>query len=452
VNRPLGYARTFLLVVCFLFRVPAFAQNPNEEEPGQDGDVRQDFRHPVQISFKNRPSFRIREFANIDFKMKVHMDFQGFNPNLWNPPAQANALPETPPTFYLTQARFGFRGNVTSIVKYEVQRDMRETFGSDHEWHPWKDNFADVLLLRYLQVKIGKFKLPYGMEANLPEDRLDFAFKSRSSDLLAPARERGVMAHSKFMKERLEYRVGVFRYDGEGSDIHGQPTGSRTYAASLTGEPLRFLNLKPFPKTLKHIYLGIAATRGDLITGQNGIHGTTFSNFTYFDHMFVQGERTRIGTAVSWIGGPVNIKAEYMHVSEERKQQGIRGENLPDTNSHGWYVMGLWTPLGKLKTKGTPKTPWLTGTGFGAVELGVRYDVLSFYSAQGPGPESRSPRAPTILPTGDRSWTFGPTWYVNHFIKIYFNAQRERLTDIGRKDVFGIDTFWTGIIRLQLAM
>src|SRR5262249_29332801 len=283
-----------------------------------------------------------------------------------------------------------------------------------------------------------------------PDDRKDFAFKPRSSDLLAPNRERGVMVDWKFLNNRLEYQVGAFRYDGEGSDIHGQPTAGRTYAMSLTAEPLRFL--KPFPKTLRHSHLGFAGTRGRLITGQNGIHGTTFSNFTYFEHMFVQGERTRIGTELSWIEGPVDIKAEYMHVSEERKQQGIHGENLPDTISRGWYVMGLWTPLGKLKTKGAPKTPFLTGRGFGAIQLGIRYDILSFYSAPGPGPASRGPRAPTILPTGERAWTFGPAWYINHFVKIQFNAQRERLTDIERKAVVGFDTFWTGIIRVQLAM
>ena len=86
------------------------------------------------------------------------------------------------------------------------------------------------------------------------------------------------------------------------------------------------------------------------------------------------------------------------------------------------------------------------------VELIGRFDVLTFFSAPGPGLPSRSPRAPTILPNGERTWTFGPTWYLNHFIKIQADAQREKLTDIERKAVFGQTTFWTGIIRLQLAM
>jgi phosphate-selective porin len=439
---------TLLLIVCLLSPVLAWAQNPNADEPVPNDATSQNSHRPVQIKFKTRPSFRFREFATVNLKTSWHFDFRGFNPSVWNPPGVLTALPETPPTFYLTRARFGLKGTVTSRVEYEVEHDFRETFGSDPEWHHWKDNYVDILVHRFLQVKAGKFRMPYGMEANLEENRLDFAFESRPSDLLAPNRAVGVMAHSKFTKT-LQYSLGVFRYDGEGSDIHGQPTGDRTYAGSFSGEPLR--SLKPLPKALRHVYLGVAATRGNLISGLNGMHGETFSNFTYFDHMYVQGKRTRIGTELSWIEGPVNIKAEYMHVSEERKQQGIRGENLPDAISRGWYVMGTWA-LGKVKSKGAPKTPLLTKHGFGVLMLGARYDIVSFYSAGGPGPPSRSPRAPTILPTGERALTFGPTWYLNHFVQIQANAQREGLTDIERKAVFGINTFWTGIIRLQLAM
>lgn len=442
--------RTLLLIACLLSPVLLFAQDPNED-PGAADDVVQASGRLFQPRYKNGPSIRIGEFANVDMKGKFHLDFRGFNPNVWEPPAQVNALPQVPPTFFLTRARFGFKGHVTDRVKYEFERDMRETFGSDHEWHPWKDNYGDVTLHRFLKVQVGKFKIPYGMEANLSEDRLDFAFKSRVSDIISPARERGVMAHSKFMKnDRLEYKIGFFRYDGEGLDIHGQPTAGKTYAGSITGEPLRYV--RSLPRTLRHVYLGAAATRSQLFTGLNSVHGSTYSNFTYFDHMYVKGDRTRFGSEVSWVEGPLNLKAEYMHMSEERKQQGIRGENLPDLISRGWYFMGMWTPLGKLKSKGSPKTPFLTGHGYGAISLEARYDVLSFYSGKGPGLASRSPRAPTVLPNGERTWTFGPSWYLNHFVKIQAHAQRERLTDIERKAVFGIDTWWTGIIRLQLAM
>lgn len=435
---------------CLFFGGMLLAQEPSGE-PGDADEQTHGSSHVVRFTFKNRPSLQIGEFANVDIRAKWHFDFRGYDPGVWNPPAMVTVLPRTPPTFYLTRARLALKGQIVSRLNYEFERDMRQTFGSDHEWHPWKDAYVDISAHPRLRVKVGKFKMPFGMEANLSEDRLDFAFKSRVDDILAPGRERGVMVHAAFTKKNwLEYKAGVFRYDGEGSDIHGQPTAGLTYAGSLNGEPLRFINR--LPKTFRHTHLGIAATRGRMIPGLNGVHGSTFSHFTYFDHMYVQGERTRIGTEVSWEEGPVSIKGEYMHMSEERKQQGIFGEDLPDGITRGWYLLGSWTPIGKMKSSGHPKKAFLSAGGIGAVELSARYDIVSFYSAPGPGLASRSPRAPTILPNGERTWTFGPTWYLNRFVKIQAHAQREGVTDIERKAVFGIDTFWTGIIRLQFAM
>jgi phosphate-selective porin len=429
-----------------------FAQNPGEDEPSTDEEPVVDSGRPIQFSLRNRPSLRLGDYAQIDLKTKWHFDFRGFDPPRVNPPGVSTALPVTPDTFLLTRARIGLKGSVTRYVEFEVEREMRRTFSSNHEYHPWKDNYVNVKANRFVHVKVGKFKIPFGMEENLSEDRLDFALDSRVSDTLAPSRERGVMLHSKFLRSaRLEYQVGVFRYDGEASAIHGIPTGGRTYAGRLTGQPFRLTN--HLPKSIRRVYLGVAATRGELIPGLNGINGQTFSGFTYFDHFYVRGDRTRFGTEFAWAEGPATIKAEYIRMSEQRKQQGIRGEDLPDKISRGWYVSGSWTVLGKTTSSGKPKDPFLTGNGFGSVEIGARLDVLSFYSAPGgKGLPSRSPRASTILPNGDRTWTFGPTWSLNHFVKIQAHAQREKVTDIQRKAVLNQTKFWTAVIRLQLAM
>src|SRR5262249_24576911 len=160
--------------------------------------------------------------------------------------------------------------------------------------------------------------------------------------------------------------LGVFRYDGGGPGIHGQPTAGRTYAARLGGEPLR--SVRQFPKTIRHAYLGVGVTRGSMIDGLNGIHGQTFSNFKSCDDGYVRGDRMRFGTEAAWNEGRFGFKGEYIHMSEERKQQGIRGEDLPDKISRGWYLMSSFTPLGKMKSSGKPKDPFLTGHGFGAVE------------------------------------------------------------------------------------
>ncbi|PYS56198.1 MAG: hypothetical protein DMG13_00610 [Acidobacteria bacterium] len=441
----------FRVLLWLLIPAMLFAQNPNVEDSSADLPI-QSSAGPLSMSFKNRPSLRIGEFANVDVKAKWHFDFRGFSPPIFNPPGLVTSLPSSPETFLLTKARVGLKGKVTKYVDYEVERDLRRTLGEDHEYHPWKDNYVNLNLRRWLQFKVGKFKMPFGMEETAAEDRLDYALKSNVSDTLTPSRERGAMLHGNLLKgNRLDYDAGVFRDDGENSGIHGIPTAGRTYAARLTGEPFRYFRV--LPKTISHVYLGVAVTRGRMFEGLNGVKGQTFSGFTYLDHMYVRGNRMRIGTETAWAEGPFSIKAEYIHMSEERKQQGIRGEDLPDKISRGWYVTGAWDVLGKMKASGkAPRNPLLSGHGFGAVELSARYDVLTFYSAPGPGLPSRSPRAPAILPNSERTWTVGPTWYLNRFIKIQINGQRQRLTDIERKAVLGKNLFSTGIIRLQIAI
>lgn len=436
-----------ILILIGLLLAPAvlFAQKPetdDEEEPA----ARADRGHAFQFKFKDRPSFRIGEAFKLDIKSKWHLDFRKFYPPVTNLPLFDDN------TFLLTRARFGIKGKVTKYFAFEFEREMRKTFSDVQERHPWRDNYVDFRPFSFIQLQVGKFKLPFGMEESGAEDRLDFVYRSRVTDFLAPARERGAMLHGDITK-RIAYEAGVFRFDGENSDLRGKPTAGRTYAERVSGEPLRYVSF--LPKTIRHTYFGVAATQGKMYEGQNAQHGQTISNFTYFDHVFVKGDRRRIGAEVSWSEGPFGIKGEYIRMSEQRLQQGVRENDLPDKISRGWYVTASWIALGKMKSKGKePKNPLLTGHGFGAIELSGRLDVLTFYSVPGTSTAvpSRSPRAANLLPNSDRTWTFGPTWYINHFAKIQANGEREWITDIERSTVAGRHIFWTGIVRLQFAM
>jgi len=99
------------------------AQNPSDETAlVEDEEPLGSSTEPVQLSFKNRPSLRIGEIANVDVKTKWHLDFLGFDPPKWDAPAKVTALPSTPPTFYLTRARVGLKGKVTKYFDYEVER------------------------------------------------------------------------------------------------------------------------------------------------------------------------------------------------------------------------------------------------------------------------------------------------------------------------------------------
>src|SRR5207249_5056042 len=112
---------------------------------------------------------------------KFHLDFRHFYPPVTNLPDDS--------TFLLTRARFGVKGEITKYVEYEFEREMRRTFTDVQERHPWRDTYVDFKPLSIVRFKVGKFKMPFGMEENTSEDKLDFVYRSRVTDFLAPARE-----------------------------------------------------------------------------------------------------------------------------------------------------------------------------------------------------------------------------------------------------------------------
>lgn len=437
----------FLISLLFLSSV-SFAQKPAQDD---DSEEPKQSVKGFQFKLKERPSFRYGDILRMDVKSKWHIDFRHFDP-------EVNTTKESGDLVSVTRARFGLKGEVTKYFEYEVEREMRGAIEPDHPYHPWKDVYVDFQPYGFVRFKVGKFKVPFGMEENTSEDRLDFVYRSQVTDYLAPGRERGAMLHGKFLESaKLEYEAGFFRFDGENSDIKGIPSAGHTYAFRLTGEPLRYVP-KFLPKSIRHTYLGVAATTGDLFEGLNSLHGQTITNLTYFDHVYVKGRRLRTGVELAWSEGPFSVKGEYIHVAEQRKEQGIRGNDIPDKISRGWYATGSWVALGKLNSKGDePKKPFRPGHGYGALGLAARFDVLTFYSDTNTGIPSPSPRAANLAVNSDRTWTFGTTWYLNHWVKIQANGEREWITAPSRRDfdkegLSQRNAFWTAVVRLQFAM
>ena len=82
----------------------------------------------------------------------------------------------------------------------------------------------------------------------------------------------------------------------------------------------------------------------------------------------------------------------------------------------------------------------------------MRYETLRFGSSEHPGPPFRNPRAANIFDNSDRVWTLGGNWYLNRWAKIQGNAIRERIEDLERSPIVGRNVFWSGVLRLQLAL
>jgi phosphate-selective porin OprO and OprP len=444
-----------LLAAVFLAGVVAFsppaAAASQKKGKAKPRDEKKDDSKRFRFVFNNNPSFRFGKVLRIDVRAKLQGDFRSFSPELNTKEG----------TFDLHRARIGIEGQFLKHFEYEVEYELKDALrpleGSEDgttSSSRWRDVYLNFTYFNDFQIKAGKFKVPFSLDQLTGPTQLDFVYRSRIGDLLAPGRDVGLEVHGRLFKRGLNYEAGLFERDGENARFGANPGAERTFAGRLTGTPLRLL---PVPGVLKTAELGVAFTSSAVPEGQKGIHGRTVAQKRFFplpgDTMFVHGERLRVGTELKWTPGPFSIKGEFIHFRDERLGQSLRQTDLPDMISRGWYVSGSWVVTGESKASGiNPRRDFLQKGGFGALELAARVEQIRFGSSEHPGPSLRHPRAPNILPASDRAWTLGVNWYANRWLKVQLNGVREKIEDTVRGPLPGEGVLWTCVLRLQVVM
>lgn len=383
------------------------------------------------------PSLVFGDTARIDFRVKMHADYRSFRPDL-----------RRLDRFDFRRARVGVEGDFkNNVIEYEVEYDFRE------QDYPLRDAFVDVRAKRALQIRGGKFKLPFSRDELTGAMNLDFAFRSRVADQLAPGRSFGAMVHGRAFDRRLQYQVGLFREDGEnarrdpvrledGTDAPldvsrvGSWKATATWAARSTVE------------VAKDLAVGAAMTLGDVPEGRNGLRGRMVFGGGFFPRLEVNGRRQRLGLEAAYETDAGSIKGEWIRVRDQRLGQGFDNEDLGPVTANGWYIAGTWLALGP-KPGGSADQP---PSRAGAIELAARLEGLRFDGPTEGGEPSRSPRAAVVVPNSERVLTFGANWYVNRFIKVLGNVIREQLDDAVRAPVPGQNTYWSAIGRIQFVL
>ena len=430
----------------------------------------------VKFAMKKHPTLYLGKLGTVTFRAKFQADFRGYDPALSTLDGCGAFADSNGCLFEIHRARASLKGTVLKYFDFEVEREFKDTsrlfvreitlnklYEVEEITNPWRDVYVDFRRFRKFQIQAGKFKVPFSLDQLSGDSDLDFIYRSRLGDSLAPGREIGIMAHGRFFKRALNYQLGLFKHDGDNARLSGSPakeleetaTGQGTIAGRLSGTPLR---LAPLPNALRKIEFGGAFTSSPVPDGVKGLRGRTTSKESFFPHMPVAGRRNRLGTEANWVSGPFTVKGEFVRVQEQRIKQSLLGKDLPDLLTHAWYLSGSWLLTGEEKGKLDPNRPfrkWLFWGGPGAVELAARYEQLRFSSADQTGRPSRTPRAVNVLQNSDRVWTIGVNWYLNHWVKIQANAIWEKLEDPvfpTRVPVEGRDRYRTQLIRIQFAM
>jgi phosphate-selective porin OprO/OprP len=438
-----------LIAWSLLTALPALAQTPEAKAPkkqerrgfGWDG---------------SRPTIVFGKDINMDFRFKIQMDWRQFDPE------QGAGDIEFPGVFDIETKRFGLKGEMTKHFEYEIEHEIAKPDlvtgdAAKSTKTPWKDVFIKWRTLDAVQITVGRFKMPFGLEQNTGKSSTDFAYRSLASSTIAPGRDTGVMANGRFFGRGLTYEAGVFRRDGDNGRLKEpqflqDDEELNEPGPSVVGHITAAI-LRPFgaPDAINGLRLGAAYTTSETPEGLNSLRGQSiFGTANFADRVYVKGRRERLGVELSWTPGPFGIKSEWMQSREERKSQGNRDEDLSDFLTTGWYLSGTWILTGENKSDEIePDKPLFKG-GLGAIEIGARYDEIGLESARHNGPAFTNPRSDNIPLAKDKTWTFGVNWFTSKWVRVLLNGIREEFVDGVETPVNGETVFWAAVTRLQL--
>jgi phosphate-selective porin OprO/OprP len=391
----------------------------------------------LEFRWRDHPQVRNGRLFRVDFVAKFQWD--------------ARDPGDDPPDFdnyEIHRARVGIDGEFVNRVQFSIERELTERESDDpttRKRSAWKDVYVDANISDAVQVRAGKFKIPFGLEQLTGISNLDFVYRSLNASYLAPARDIGVAVHGRFFDRGLNYWAGVFRQDGENARSSRIDGADETVAVRVSGTPFRSVPL------LAKAEIGGAFTVSALdneSTLPNGLRGrTVMSQFVFFDPVFVNGRRRRYEVDGDWSAGPVGARAEYTHVLDSREGQGLADQDLADARGRGWYLSGTWVLTGEEKER-----PVQPKRRLGAVEAAARYERLWFDSAGGEGPALRNPRADNMLPSGEHVLSFGINWYITRWVKLQFHTIREEPQDPERSPVPSDEVFWSPVFRFQVGI
>lgn len=382
---------------------------------------------------KRRPTVHFGSFAEVTLKGRLESTTRTPTPDAGRPT-----------TDYAWRAqRLELEGTLFKRVEFELSRD----FGDDDESE--RDAFVDVEIVRALQLRVGRSKLPFGRDALTGGANLDFVHRSLAGRRLAPGRDVGVTAHGRLFRRRISYEVGYFRRDGDNARTP-QTKGARDATAAR-------LVLAPFSSrrnsALQALEIGGAVVASHL-DGQLGLRGrTVFGEGVFFDRVYVNGLRLRRGLEAGWTLGPASLAGEYIVVSDERSSMGSKGEALPPVRATGWYLAGTWVLTGERKEgRVDPRRSVLVG-GPGAIEVSARVERLGFDAVTHPGSVFENPRPEGLASNAERVVTVGLAWYVQRYVKVLGNVVIEAVDDPRRSPApRGNGRFPSGVVLLQFAL
>lgn len=402
------------------------------EQSDKPTDTPTEARSAVAFRWREHPGLRLGRHVRLEATARLEGDMRA---------AELDADTDW------ARRRVGLNGELWKRFSFSVERELAD------ETEPWRDVYLNVALGDWLEVRAGHFKLPFGAEQLTSAVDVPFAQRALISDNLAPGRDTGVMLHGKVWRKRLAYRAGYFTRDGRQARTRTSTGGRDAGVARIVVAPFR--GARGSAQRWANIQVGVGVATSRLDEGAQSVDGrTALFERRFFEPLFVQGQRLRIGTDVTWRLPRVAFMFEGTRVRDARTGQGLADDSLPALVSDGWVGSTVWTLRSGGRWRGTegPRLGVFDDRA-GAIELTARVESLRFATPGAAGEPFLHPRSPRIPTVEVRALTVGANWYPLPFARLQADAVREWSgTGSLASGALRQRPVWGGHIRLQVGL
>lgn len=342
-------------------------------------------------------------------------------------------------SFLLRRARPILQGTVFRDFDFQFVPDFGGT-GSPQIFDAW-------LNYRYspeLQLQIGKFKSPIGLE-QLQADR-DIIFNERGLPTdLVPNRDLGFELHGDLFQGVASYAAGVFNGVGDArNSSNADFEDDKAFEGRIFFQPFKTAGkpaLENFGFGLGGSYEGFQHT-----TNNSGLPGTTGGsvpgyatvgqqqffayNPTNRATVFADGEHWRLSPQAYYYLGPFGLLGEYVISNQKVSRTGSGRQPSIRLENTAWQVAASWVLTGEDATFSgvVPRNPFDPRKGnWGAWQLVARYSELDIDRAAFPlfsDPRSSARQA--------QEWSAGINWYLSRNVKVDLSYSRTTFEGGGR--------------------
>ncbi|HTX22966.1 MAG TPA: porin [Candidatus Aquilonibacter sp.] len=284
-----------------------------------------------------------------------------------------------------------------------------------------------------LQVEVGKFKSPVGLEL-LQSDSWTFFNERTLANNLVPNRDLGAELHGDLFGGVASYAAGLFDgapdYSNPGSGIvNADYDNNLAFAGRLFFQPFKTSGIDP----LQGLGVGVGGSyeidSGSTTANYGGLTAGYVTDgqqkfFTYSATAYANGDHWRISPQGYYYYGPLGLLGEYV-ISD---QQVTSGASSADLRNAGWEISGGWVLTGESDSYNgvTPKHPfdplkgqwgaWQVVGRFAELDVDHQADSTTFAAA---GSALRA-----------RGWSAGVNWYLNKNIRVNASYSHTQFGDI----------------------